>query len=87
MNVPCMNSSLQGEFIIHYFIHNQPIKSQDKNFKLEKDLDPLVIEMQDIMKNIKKKKNNLYDKTTIEFVDVSKLHLMILVSDFYSISK
>ena len=27
--------------------------------------------MQDIMRNIKKKKNDLYDKTTIEFVDVS----------------
>ena len=44
---------------------------QDKKFKVEKDLDPIVIEMQDAMKNIKKKKNNLYDKTTIEFVDVS----------------
>ena len=39
--------------------------------KLEKDLDPEISAMQDIMRNIKKKKNDLYDKTTIEFVDVS----------------
>ena len=44
---------------------------QDKNLKLDKDLDPSISDMQDIMRNIKKKKNDLYDKTTIEFVDVS----------------
>ena len=37
---------------------------------VEKDLQPDITDMQDIMRNIKKKKNDLYDKTTLEFVEV-----------------
>ncbi len=46
--------------------------------KLEKDLDPEITDMQDIMRTIKKKKNDLYDKTTIEFVDVSSILKVLL---------
>lgn len=62
--------------------------SQDQDPKLEKDLDPEISEMQDIMRNIKKKKNDLYDKTTIEFVDVSCfsfcIEIVLIVNFFLS---
>ena len=39
---------------------------------LEKDFDPQISAMQDVMRKVKSKKNDLYDKTTLEFVEVTR---------------
>lgn len=45
---------------------------QDKSVPLEKDFDPQISAMQDVMRKVKSKKNDLYDKTTLEFVEVTR---------------
>ena len=53
----------QKEIVIEW----QQIK--DLAVPIEKDLDPDIAAMQDITRNIKKKKNDICDKTTVDFVD------------------